>query len=209
MLLRADQERQILGHFAAFHRGDADLFQLLGEGLDLGRAVDLGAVGEAAGPGEDRGDRVGRGFLTLLMLAVMAGHRAVRRFRLDRLAIGRHQHRRHQAERAEALGDGVALDVAIIILASPDEAAAPFHRGRHHIVDQAVLVGDVLFREFLLEFVVKHLLKQILETPVIGLEDRVLRGEIDGVAAHQSVVKRRACEIADRIVPIVHAERHA
>jgi hypothetical protein len=72
---------------------------------ELGVAVQLGAVGEAAGPGEDRGDRVGRGFLALLVLAVVAGHGAVGGFGLDRLAVRAHQHRGHQAERAEALGN--------------------------------------------------------------------------------------------------------
>jgi hypothetical protein len=79
-------------------------FQRLGEIGELGIVVELGAVGEAAGPGEDRGDRVGRGFLALLVLAVVAGDGAVGGFGFHRLAVRRHQHRRHQAERAEALG---------------------------------------------------------------------------------------------------------
>ena len=70
---------------------------------DVRRVVELAAVVEAARPGEDRGDRVGRGRLALLVLAVVARHRAVRGLGLDRLAVGRQQHRGHQAERAEAL----------------------------------------------------------------------------------------------------------
>src|SRR3546814_16089734 len=72
---------------------------------------------EAASPGEDRRDRVGRGRLALLVHSVVARDRAVRGLGFDRLAIGGHQHAGHQAERAEALRDGVRLDVAIVILA--------------------------------------------------------------------------------------------
>ena len=55
---------------------------------DLGRVVHPAAGGEAAGPGEDRGDRVGRGRLALLVLAEVAGDGAVRGLGLDRLAVG-------------------------------------------------------------------------------------------------------------------------
>src|SRR3546814_4051384 len=76
---------------------------------------------EAASPGEDRRDRVGRGRLALLVHSVVARDRAMRGLGFDRLAIGGHQHAGHQAERAEALRDGVRLDVAIVILARSEE----------------------------------------------------------------------------------------
>ena len=66
---------------------DADALEGLGERGDLGRAVELAAVGQAPGPGEDRGDRVGRGRLALLVLAVVARDRAVRGLGLDGLAV--------------------------------------------------------------------------------------------------------------------------
>ena len=122
---------------------------------------------EAARPGEDRGDRVGRGLLALLVLAIVARHGAVRGFRLHGLAVRRHQHRGHQAERAEALRHDVGLHVAIVVLAGPDIAARPFQRGRHHVVDQAVLVGELLLVELGLELLVEHLLEQVLEAAVI------------------------------------------
>ena len=46
-------------------------------------ASSLATARQAARPGEDRGDRVGRGLLALLVLAVVARHRAVRGLRLD------------------------------------------------------------------------------------------------------------------------------
>ncbi len=130
LLVGADQQRQVLGHVAGFDRVDADLLQRLGELLHVGRAVELAAVLEAAGPGEDRGDRVGRGLLALLVLAVVARHRAVRGFGFHHLAVRRQQHRGHQAERAEALRHRVGLHVAVVVLAGPDEAAGPLQRAR-------------------------------------------------------------------------------
>ena len=72
----------------------------------------------------------------------MPGDRAVRGLGLDGLAVRGHQHRGHQAERAEALRDGVGLHVTVVVLAGPDVAALPLERGGDHVVDQPVLVGD-------------------------------------------------------------------
>ena len=126
---------------------------------------------------------VGRGLLALLMQAVVARHRAVRGLGLHRLAVGRHQHRGHQAERAEALRHHVGLHVAVVVLAGPDEAADPLERRGDHVVDQAVLVGDVRGLELRRELVVEDLLEDVLEAAVIGLEDGVLGREIDRPAA--------------------------
>src|SRR5690606_5159195 len=55
-LLVADQQGEVLGHEAGFHRLDDDPLEGGGEGGQVRVVVQLGAVGEAAGPGEDRGD---------------------------------------------------------------------------------------------------------------------------------------------------------
>ena len=94
-LVGTDQDRQVLGHVAGLDRVDAHLLQIVGELLDVGRAVDLAAVGEAAGPGEDRGDWVGRGLLALLVLAIVPRHRAVGGLGLDRAAVRGEQDRGH------------------------------------------------------------------------------------------------------------------
>src|SRR5438128_2156270 len=75
-LVGADQEREVLGHGAGLDSIDADRLQRVSELRELRIVVELGAVGEATGPGEDRGDRIGRCLLALLVLAVVAGHRA-------------------------------------------------------------------------------------------------------------------------------------
>src|SRR3712207_2337930 len=77
LLLGADQEGEVLGHVAGLYRVDADLLEGLGEAGELLVVVELGPMAKAAGPGEDRRDGVGGGLLALLVLAVVAGHRAV------------------------------------------------------------------------------------------------------------------------------------
>src|SRR6266481_3386991 len=59
-LLQIDQDREILGHLAALHGLDADLFERVGELHHLGRAVERAAILEALRPGENRSNRVGR-----------------------------------------------------------------------------------------------------------------------------------------------------
>ncbi|CAB4905327.1 unannotated protein [freshwater metagenome] len=62
---------------------------------------------QAASPRKDRRNRIGRGGVALLVLAVVTGHGAVSCFGLDGLPVGSHQHGTHQAERAEALSHDV------------------------------------------------------------------------------------------------------
>ena len=117
---------KVFGHVAGLDRRHAHLLQRIGEFLQLRGVVELGPMRQPAGPGKDRGDRIGRSLLAALMLAEVAGDGAVSGFGLNRAPVRRHQHRRHQAERAKALRDRIGLDVAIVVLARPDIAAGPF-----------------------------------------------------------------------------------
>src|SRR5690242_5833097 len=76
-LIGADQEGEVLGHVAVLDGRDADLLEGRCELRQRLVVVELGAVAEAARPGEDRGDRIGRGLLALLVLAEVAGNRTV------------------------------------------------------------------------------------------------------------------------------------
>src|SRR3546814_8916482 len=109
--------------------------------------------------------------------------------------VGTHQHRRHQAKRAKALRDRIRLDVAVIILGGPDELARPFQRRCDHVVDEAVFIDDVRLLELVGEFGVEHLLEQVLEAAVIGLQDRVLGGKIDRPAAIEARSEEHTSEL--------------
>ena len=143
------------------------------------------------------------------MLTVVPGHGAVRRFGEHGFAVRRHQDARHQPERAETLRHGIRLHVAIVVLAGPHITSGPFQRRRHHVVDQPVLVGETAALELLAELGLIHFGEDVLEAAVIGLEDGVLGGEINGIVAHQPVIQAGAREIPDRLIDVVHCQRHA
>src|SRR5262249_26956367 len=70
-LLGADQDGEVLGHLPALDRLDADAFERLGESYHIRCVIELAPILEPAGPGEDRGNGVGRCRLALLMHAVV------------------------------------------------------------------------------------------------------------------------------------------
>src|SRR6185312_17349051 len=101
LLPSADEQREVFGHLAALDRLYTHALERLRERRYLRRLVHPPAGGKATGPGEDRGDRVGRSRLALLVLAEVAGDGAVGGLGLDGLSVGTHQDAGHQAERAE------------------------------------------------------------------------------------------------------------
>lgn len=112
----AARQREVLGHDAVDVDGvDAGLLEPLGEGDELGLPVELAPLDQAPRPREDARDRVRARLPPLLVLPVVPRHRPVRRLRLERLAVRRDQHRRHQAQGPEALRYDVGLHVAVVV----------------------------------------------------------------------------------------------
>jgi hypothetical protein len=115
-VLLAACKRKILGHDAINIDGvNAGLLELLGEDNELGGVVELTTLSKALCPSVDRGDGVGGGFVTLLVLAVVTGDCAVGGLSLEGLAIGRDEDGGHEAEGAETLGDNVGLNISVIV----------------------------------------------------------------------------------------------
>jgi hypothetical protein len=73
------------------------------------------------------------------------------------------------------------LDVTVVVLARPHVPALPLEAGGHHVVDQAVLVGQAPCLEVGLELLVEDALELVLEHPVVTLEDGVLGRQIDRI----------------------------
>ena len=138
------------------------------------------------------------------MLPVVPGHGAVGGFGLDRLAVRGHQHRGHQAQRTVALGDDVGLDVAVVVLARPHVAAFPLQAGGHHVVDEAVFVGQTAGVELRLVLLVEDALELVFEHAVVGLEDGVLGRQVHRVVLLQRIGERRTGEVLDRLLEVVH-----
>lgn len=109
-VLTLHRQSQILGHDTVlvddFNTGS---FQVLGERLERGGLVQLGSEGKPSGPGKDGGNRVGRGFVTGLVLSVVSGDGTVGSFRFHGLAVWGDELGSHHTERTETLGENVAL----------------------------------------------------------------------------------------------------
>ena len=203
--LLVDEQGEILGHATALYNVDAHLLQSLGEVAKGVVAVQLAAEVEATGPREDARDGIRGRLLALLVLAIVAGHGAVCSFGLHGLAVGRHEGGCHQAEGSEALGHSIRLHVAIVVLARPDESPIPLHGRGDHVVDEAVLIRDSSGLELVLELGVEDLLENVLEAAVVGLEDGVLRREVQRPPLGQGLVHAAAGETVDALVRVVHA----
>ena len=70
----------------------------------------------------------------------MACKRTVCSFRFDGLPIGSDELTGHHAKTAESLGEDVRLDIAIVVLACPNEPTRRLDRLRDHVIDETMLV---------------------------------------------------------------------
>lgn len=147
-ILAVDRQRQVLRH-------DTVLVNHLHTRLLKRRAelrqrlvlIQLRAMRKATGPRKDRCDGVRARLFPLLIFAVMPGDGAVRGFGLDGLAVGCNELGGHHSKGAEALCEDVGLDVAIVVLACPDESTRGFDSLCDHVINQSVLVVDRGFVE--------------------------------------------------------------
>jgi len=180
-----DAYGKVLSEVTRLDRVDADLLQRFGEMSQTRILVQLGAMQQSAGPREDGGDRIGGGLVALLVLTIVTGDGAMGGFGFDCATVRAYEDRRHHAQGAVALRHRVRLHVSVVVLARPHEATLGLHGVCHHIVYQPVLVPHLLRLELLFVLLVVDLLEYILETTVVLLEDRVLRGQIQRIAARQ------------------------
>lgn len=107
----------------------------------------------------------------------MSGDSTVSSFRFDG-AIWADENRGHETEGTETLSEGVRLDITVVVLASPDEAAFPFDHVGDHSVDEPMAVLDAELFEFSFVLLVVHFLEDVLETTIVLLKDGVLSRKI-------------------------------
>lgn len=109
-VLALHRQSQVLGHDTVLVNDlNTGSFQVLGERLERGGLIQLGSEGKSSGPGKDGGNRVGRGFMTGLVLSVVSGDGTMGGFGFHGLAVGGDELRGHHTERTETLGENVAL----------------------------------------------------------------------------------------------------
>ena len=104
---------------------------------EFGQVIHLATFAQSTAPCEDGSHRVGRCLLALQILVVVACNGAVSSLVLV-LAVRRNEHRSHHCQRAECCGNHVGHNVAVVVLASPDEAALRADNACHGVVDEGV-----------------------------------------------------------------------
>lgn len=196
---------EILGHVASLDGLNASLLELLGESSELGVVVQLSTVGKTLSPGKDGGDGVGGGLLTSLVVTVVTSNGTVSSLSLDGLSIRADQNGGHETEGTEALGNGVRLNITVVVLASPDEATVGLHAVGNHIIDEAVLVPDTGSLILSLVVLLVDGGEDVLEATVVTLEDGVLGGQVQGPLLLESILEARVGKVADGLVSVVHA----
>ncbi len=196
---------QVLGHEAGLDCRDNCGFHGLAEVLELSVRVEFGSVEKTTGPGEHGCNRVGGCLTTLLVDTVMSGDGAVGSFGLNR-AVGGLKDRGHETEGAVALSDNIGLDITVVVLASPDVAAARLDGVGNHIIDETVLVPKTSSLKLGLVFGIVDFLEDILEATIVLLQDSVFGCEVAGVVSGKSVLHAGVGEAVDGLVGVVHAK---
>ena len=200
------QRAVALGHDAVAQGLEAGGLQLVGKGGQVGQAVQLAPLAQSAGPGKNGGHGVGGGLLALQVLVVVLGDGAVGGLILGG-AVGGHQHGGHHGQASEGGGHHVAHDVAVIVLAGPDEPALAADDPGHGVVDEGIEIGDAQFVELSL-VAFKLLLEHLLEFAVVDLGDGILGGEPQVLLGVDGVLEAGPGEGADALFLVVGALPH-
>ena len=205
-LLAASSQGKILGHDTlVVDNINTGALELLGELNNVGGAVELTTLDKTTGPGEDGGNGVGGGLVTLLVLTVVAGDGAVGGLGLESRAVGGDQGGGHQTEGTETLGDDVGLDITVVVLQGHDEATLRLDHLGDHVVDETVLVPDVLGVELLLVLSLEDLLEDVLEAAVVALQDGVLGAHVQRETLEEGHLERGVGEATDGLIGVVLA----
>ena len=133
----------------------------------------------------------------------MACDGAVRGFGLEGFAVRGDEDGGHEAEGAEALGDDVGLDVAVVVFESHDVAARGLHHLGDHVVDESMFVPDFLLVKLRMVIRVVDFLEQVFEAPVVFLKDGVLGAHVQGKGFGESEFERGVREAANGVVGVV------
>lgn len=200
----ASGKGKILGHDTVnIDSVNASLLKALSKGDNLGGVVELATLDETTGPGEDGGNGVGGGLVTLLVLTVVASDSTVGSLRLEGLAIRGNENRGHETKRAEALSDNVGLDITVVVLEGHDVTTGALDHLGDHVVNETVLVPDLLGLEVLLVGGLVDLLEDILESTIVLLEDGVLGAHVERELLVKSQLEGSVSETSDGLIGVV------
>ena len=102
------------------------------------------------------------------------------------------------------LGEAVALNITIIVFASPDISSFRFDHIGNHVIDQSVFIPNLLSLKLFLIALFVDALEGVLEPAVINLQDGVLGGEIERIFSRKSELETAVCKLFDAFIGVVH-----
>jgi hypothetical protein len=76
------------------------------------------------------------------MLAIMPGHGTVGSLSLHSLSIRTDQNRCHETERSVSLSDDIRLNIAIVVLASPNEFTTGLKCLSDHVINETMFIPN-------------------------------------------------------------------
>ena len=138
----------------------------------------------------------------------MTGYGAVRGLVLE-IAVRAYENACHHGKRAEGGGNHIAHNIAVIVLACPDETAFAADDTGNGVINQRVEIGNSESLETLLVFCIVDFLEDILETVVVFFTDRILCGEPKVLLYGKRIFKAASCKRLDRGILVVHALQYA
>lgn len=204
VLLVVDQECEVFGYIVVFYCFDDSVFECFGEFYYLFIVVYVAVMGQVMCLGKDGSDGVGGGLFIMLVLVVVMGDSVVSSFCFNCFVIWGYQDRGYQVEGVEVLGNGVGLNVVIIVFVCLDKIIGLFYGCSNYVVDQMVFVGNVFCLECVFEFGVKDVLEDIFEVAVIGFQDCVFGGQVNWLVMLQVVIYVGVCEVFDVFIQVVY-----
>ena len=88
--------------------------------------------------------------------------------------------RGHKTKGAETLRNDIRLDITIVVLAGPNEAATSFDNLGNDVIDKTVLIPKVLSLELVIVLLAVQSLEGVYEETVVLLQNGVLARELQG-----------------------------
>ena len=164
---------KVLVHYSVLHSLDGSLFQLVGVLAEGGDIVKLAPLAEGSRPCEDSSNGVCGGLFALEVVVVVTRYRAVSGLVLVN-AVGGNKYRGHKSQRTESRRQHIGHNVAVVVLARPNEATLGADHTRYNVVYQSIEVFDTRSLKPGLIVSLVDLRENVLEAVVVGLGNGIL-----------------------------------
>ena len=168
----------------------------------------LAAFFQSASPRKNCCARVSGCFFAFQVLVVMSCNRTVSGFVLV-VSVGGNKNARHHSKTAVGRCNHIGHNVAVVVFASPNKSAFGPYYSCNCVVDKSVFVRNTGVFKLLFVFVLINFCKDIFESMVVRLGNRILRGKPNVHLCGKGVVKACSCKRGNRLIRVMHTHYYA